>query len=185
MSGTAVLSDDGKYRYRLTRQVAAPVGLFAEPVPGQSLIERHAQRVLYVMLNPSTADAEVDDPTIRRCKNFAADWGYTHIDVVNLYAYRATDPADLQRARLEGEDIVGPDNLQHVVEMLAMSHLVIVAWGANAETQQPRSPVLDMLQDSPFDLYCLGTTQNGNPRHPLYVRKDVTPVEWKRYRKAL
>ncbi|MGH3977119.1 MAG: DUF1643 domain-containing protein, partial [Pseudonocardiaceae bacterium] len=111
----AVLSGCGRYRYQLTRTWD----------PGQ-------QRATFIMLNPSTADAADDDPTIRRCTSYARSWGLGGLMVVNLYAYRATDPADLWKV----DDPVGPDNDDHLRAVLAaatdVGAPVVAAWGANA-----------------------------------------------------
>src|SRR5437870_4841901 len=109
---SAVISPCGKFRYRLTRQWGEGAAL------------------PFVMLNPSTADAEQDDPTIRKCVGFAKRMGYDGIEVVNLYAYRATKPADLKKAGYPR----GPENDRHIEAALVESHAnsVICAWGVNA-----------------------------------------------------
>src|SRR4051812_4003223 len=112
----AEISECGKYRYRLWRQW---FGFGSEK-----------EVALFIMLNPSTADANQDDPTIRRCAAFANASGYERLEVVNLYAYRATDPDDLFKAAREGQDIVGPHNEQAVREAADRADLIICAWGA-------------------------------------------------------
>lgn len=155
---TATISADGRYRYMLTRRwdVFGPT-------------------VAWVMLNPSTADAEVDDPTIRRCMGFARDWGYGGIRVVNLYAFRATNPADLWKA----DDPVGPDNninLRRVFrEQLLNKAPVMAAWGAFAK-QDRVDEVLKMAGSE--RLQCLDVTQSGAPRHPLYLPKNSNRSHW-------
>jgi hypothetical protein len=123
------------------------------------------------MLNPSIADANQDDPTIRRCVGFARTWGMGGVKVVNLYAYRATDPADMWLARDRGVDIVGPQNDQWMDYISHTTSLVVAAWGTNAE----ESRVGEMLQRFPLGkVHRLGTpTKGGHPRHPLYVRGDT------------
>ena len=154
MSGGAVISADGKYRYLLTRsipQTFTPAGAVA-----------------FIMLNPSTADADTDDPTIRKCIGFAARWGVTELRVVNLYAYRATDPRELAKV----DDPCGPENDRYVREAVEGAHRVVAAWGA-----WPREPFKPFdFCPLPAEMYCLGTTKNGSPRHPLYVSYD-TPLE--------
>lgn len=147
----AVLSDCGTYRYELIRRwdVTLP-------------------RVGWIMLNPSTADAEQDDPTIRRCIGFAKSWGYGGIVVRNLYALRATDP----RALWNHPSPVGPDNDSYLLD--AVDDLVTVcAWGAHGRRGDA---VINALSDAGAALYHLGLTKAGKPRHPLYLKGDLTPI---------
>ncbi|MEC9374624.1 MAG: DUF1643 domain-containing protein, partial [Planctomycetota bacterium] len=111
MRRTALFDPTGRYRYRLTRRFPDA------PADGPA--------ACFVMLNPSTADAERDDPTIRRCIGFARGWGCATLDVVNLFAFRATRPADLRAA----EDPVGPCNQRHVRAAIRRADMVIFAWG--------------------------------------------------------
>ena len=149
----AVLSDCGIYRYVLRR--------VWDGGPGS---------VTFVMLNPSTADATLDDPTIRRCVGFAKSWGYGELRVVNLFALRATDPEKLRQA----VDPVGPDNDRQILETVAGSEQVVLAWGATIEKwkrsmrlRERPSIVKTMLE--PYKPCCLGLTNGGHPKHPLYV----------------
>lgn len=153
--GNAVISECGTYRYRLTRG--------DEP------------RLAFVMLNPSTADAEVDDPTIRRCLGFAKREGFPGIEVVNLYAFRATKPSAL----LAADDPIGPDNWQHIEELAQRRGKVVCAWGAGAPNERHVRTVIAWLQDGGSDLLCLGFTASGAPRHPLYVRADAPLVQFR------
>ena len=149
---SAVLSEDGLYRYRLERRWGT------------------GRPVAFIMLNPSTADAELDDPTIRRCIGFAKRLGAGALAVGNLYAWRATRPDDLGSA----VDPVGPDNDRHLREIAFEASDVIAAWGAHwtADVRGPRVEVglLDALNGRP--LWALGTSKGGKPRHPLYLRGD-------------
>ena len=155
----AEISECGKYRYLLSR--AAEVD---KPEHGTAV---------FIMLNPSTADAIHDDATIRRCRAFAKRWGCNGILVANLYAFRATNPAQLSAAN----DPVGPDNRQWL-ERAALEHYnVICAWGADAKAERVRD-VVEIFEGMGTRLWCLGTTKNGSPRHPLYVRGDQMPVHW-------
>ncbi|TMC73897.1 MAG: DUF1643 domain-containing protein [Chloroflexi bacterium] len=149
MTGGATFSADRRYRYRLWRRW-----------------DRTRPIVAFVMLNPSTADARHDDPTIRRCLGFARRWGYGGIEVVNLFAYRATDPRALRTVR----DPVGRANRGHIQSALRRATLVIVAWGARAD-----GSLLAELAEA----RCLGLTRAGQPRHPLYLRGDVRPVPFR------
>lgn len=137
----------GAYRYRLWRRWA------------------QGPSVCFIMLNPSTADAEQDDPTIRRCIRFARDWGYAALDVVNLFAYRATDPRTLRGVA----DPIGKDNARAVAEAVAAASLTVAAWGAWPVATHPTT-------DGP--LHCLARNRDGSPKHPLYIRADATPVPW-------
>ncbi len=151
-SDAAYISDDGQYRYSLTREVA----------PGA----RYGT-CTFVMLNPSTADATQDDPTIRRCIGFACAWGFERLKVVNLYAYRATNPRDLWLA----DDPVGPEN-DHVLSLVfGGSDLLIAAWGCHAKTER----VDEILAWPIRPRLCLGLTKDGAPRHPLYLPASAIP----------
>lgn len=156
MLKSAVLSPDGRYRYRLERHT-----------PGS------AQKVLWVMLNPSTADHEQDDPTIRKCAGFTARLGYQSFMVGNLAALRATDPKDVWAAARRGEDISGPDNIQHLRAMFEEAAVVVAAWGAHGSRLVHLIGHVDGLAWSfgkqPVNL---GSCANGHPKHPLMVGYD-------------
>jgi hypothetical protein len=146
----------GKYRYVLWREW-----------------QENALSVSFIMLNPSTADAHTDDPTIRRCIGFARSWGYGALEVVNLFAYRATQPIELRRA----PDPVGKDNDRYLLAAGQRSQLVILAWGNWGSLNQRDRAVLHLLGDR-RDIYCLGRTRSGQPRHPLYLKGDTVPVRF-------
>lgn len=155
----ATFSACGQYRYTLERE-------------GDGLIAGR-DRAVFVMLNPSTADATFDDPTIRRCRAFAKAWGRDGITVANLYAFRSTDPAALWTCA----DPIGPENDDYLY-VLGMNHgRIVCAWGANAREVRVRA-VVEVLLDAGAQLMCLGVTKSGAPRHPLYVRADQPLVEW-------
>ena len=151
---SAVISPCGRYRYRLTRSWAQG-GLLP-----------------FVMLNPSTADADIDDPTIRRCMSFARREGAAGIVVGNLFAFRATDPKALASVR----DAYGPDNemaLHLILYDASNAGLpVVCSWGTQGNGQF----FVQRAQSLGSRLACLGTTKGGHPRHPLYVRGDQ-PLE--------
>lgn len=125
---------------------------------------------LFVMLNPSTADADVDDPTIRRCVGFAKAWNYEQLSVVNLYAYRATDPKELSRA---GQDIHGPRNQEVIERAVRSAGIVICAWGSHANEFHAET-VRGWMHMKPH--FALGLTKGGAPRHPLYLKSDAQPI---------
>jgi hypothetical protein len=140
---------DGVYRYSLWRRVCAS-----------------SSRVLFIMFNPSTADEAKDDPTIRRCAAFARGWGYGRLEVCNLFAYRATDPRTLRRI----VDPVGPLNDAMIARAAKRADTVVVAWGVEGARSRRADVVMGLLRSS--TVYCVGTTRDGFPRHPLYVRGD-------------
>lgn len=148
----ATISECGEYRYRLSRTWGS------------------AKPLTFIMLNPSTADADVDDPTIRRCMGFAEREGAGGIVVVNLYALRATNPQDLW----QHPDPIGPGNDRHIKEAVKHSNRVICAWGSNAPCGRVDYVRRQILGERP--VRCLGTTKHGAPKHPLYLRKDQ-PLE--------
>lgn len=123
------------------------------------------------MLNPSTADERSDDPTIRRCIGFARDWGYGGVEIVNLFALRATDPRELRDAG----DPVGPRNDAYVVRTAERSALVVLAWGSHGGLRARDTQVLALLSPR-ARLLALGWTRARKPRHPLYLRRDVRPI---------
>lgn len=123
------------------------------------------------MLNPSTADAEFDDATIRRCMSFAVSAGYGGIVVGNLFAWRATKPDDLKVS----VDPVGPDNDAMLRSIIASGDSVVCAWGNQAFAERD-AIVLDMIRNAKKIPYCLGHTKKGHPRHPLYVSGKRRPI---------
>jgi hypothetical protein len=156
MKKSAIISPCQRYRYYLSRAWD-----YSLPV------------VNFIMLNPSTADADVDDNTIRRCVSFAKGFGFGMLTVTNLYAYRATDPHDLKQAGYQ----VGADNDEWIrtaaFNAAANRGLVVCAWGANAIVDRVRE-VRELLYWQPVEVYHLGlTTGSGQPRHPLYLKTDT------------
>jgi hypothetical protein len=127
--------------------------------------------VLFVGLNPSTADATVDDPTIRRCVRFARDWGYGGLCMANLYAFRSTDPKGLRGV----VDPVGPENDRWLATLASGAGLCVAAWGAwpGPDVTRP-AQVMDLVGE----LHVLGLTKKLEPRHPLYMRADTRPRRW-------
>ncbi len=156
---SADISTCGLYRYTLHRPCEV----------------RHPERgtAAFVMLNPSTADATLDDPTIRRCRGFAKAWGCAGLTVMNLYALRSTDPAALWRAL----DPVGPENDYHLRRTAREYGDVVCAWGAGARPERVRQ-FLRLMDGTSARLWCLGVTKDGSPRHPLYVRADQPLIPW-------
>lgn len=162
MTGEAWISDDGLYRYLLRRHV------------GAALFDSE-ERVVFVMLNPSTADATKDDPTIRRCLGFARREHSNSLTVVNLYAYRTPHPRRLAEARRAGVDIVGPENDRALEEVHRPGALVIAAWGARPAgiPRDAHEARVDRVRELLGPMYALGFTAAGDPRHPLYLKADA------------
>lgn len=134
---------------------------------------------LFVMLNPSTADESTDDPTIRRCSSFARRFGWASYRVVNLFAIRATDPSELGAMAARGVDIVGPDNDGLVSAIMRSGAQVVAAWGASGPSGIVAVRVAHLLAlNEGAEWWCLGTTRDGSPRHPLYVKGDTPLVRW-------
>jgi hypothetical protein len=155
-TGHALFSGDSVYRYRLTRTWGAS-----------------GSHALWIMLNPSTADASQDDPTIRRCTRFTRTWRLDGLAVVNLFALRATDPAGLT----SHPDPVGYANDHLISEALAGARLVVAAWGAHPLAAARAATVATLAASAGRGLHCLGVTKGGWPRHPLYVpgRQPLRP----------
>lgn len=150
----ALFSDCKTWRYRLWRRWSdTPAALF-------------------IMLNPSTADETTNDPTVARCQKWARQWGYGAVEVCNLFAFRATDPEDMRGAA----DPVGPDNDQHILAAAKAAGRVICAWGVHGGHLNRETAVVELLRG--YDLYALGFTQAGQPRHPLYLPGHVQPTPW-------
>jgi hypothetical protein len=147
----AIVSPDGRYRYQLWRQ-------WGEGDDAESCV--------FIMLNPSTADGETDDPTIRKCVGFADRWGWRRIDIVNLFAYRATKPADLFKA----DNPVGPYQQCYIRAALFHAAVVVCAWGSHGGYRSQDKAVISLLDAAdvaPF--FALGFDQKGRPRHPLMM----------------
>lgn len=153
MKRGAVFSDDRMYRYVLWRSWG----------PGP--------RVCFLMLNPSRADAEVDDHTIICCIRYAQDWGYGSLDVVNLFAYVSTNPAGL----LNAADPIGPENDDHIWRAYWRSLETVAAWGWSPATGSRDQEVIRLVER---DLYFLKLTKTGVPRHPSRLASSLVPQPW-------
>lgn len=123
---------------------------------------------VFVGLNPSTADESVDDPTIRRCINFAQDWGHGRLVMLNAYAFRATNPVIMKAQR----EPVGLDNYAEIVDWCGRAEIIVAAWGNNIDPLHERR-VLNAI-DRP--VHCLRITKKQHPEHPLYMPKDTRPL---------
>jgi hypothetical protein len=158
----ADISECGRYRYTLSRtwNLSLPTMTFCG-------------------LNPSTADAREDDPTIRRMLGFARREGCGQLVVVNAYAWRATEPRELWRARVRGDDVVGPENDRILALEASLSDRFVVAWGVSCEDWRVRD-LRTMFLDLGVQLWCLGLTRGGSgaPCHPLYLSKNIPLQRW-------
>ena len=165
---TATLSDCGAYRYIL----------------GRKWNPKNPRCLLWVMLNPSRADALEDDPTIRRCVGYGKAWGFGSLSVVNLYAFRATNPNELRaldRGRYRANVVGNPRNDAELLTQAATASLIVCAWGAPGVTwAEHRAKIVTTNILAPFNLYVLGITKDGAPVHPLRQRKDLEPYNWRR-----
>ena len=156
---SAVFSKCGLYRYELRRQWA------------------HGETVCFIGLNPSTADATKDDPTIRRCIRFARDWGCSGLVMVNIFAYKSTKPVSMFEAAKPksilgsgGVDIVGSENDDYIHNAIMKSKITIAAWGNHGDTAHAQELA------NKYDLHCLGLNKTGTPKHPLYVKAETVPM---------
>ena len=156
---SAVISPDGVYRYELRRLIGG----------------KGVKPCCFIMLNPSTADAEKDDPTIRRCIGYARAWESSALIVVNLFAFRATNPKDLFAAI----DPVGPENKSYIQAVAKEAGTIVCAWGTHGDYLGQGLYVLRLLDDIGAHPLALAKTKNGHPAHPLYLPKHLSPFDWR------
>ena len=153
----AVYSDCEQYRYTLRRVWGGGAG-----------------GVTFVMLNPSTATEVQNDPTVERCERRARAMGYSAFQVVNIFAFRATDPADMRRA----DDPIGPENDAAILQAATWADRIICAWGTHGAFMGRGVQVTQILRQQGYSLYHLGLAKGGAPKHPLYIGYGVQPMEW-------
>lgn len=147
-----ILSTCRQYRYCLWREWDIPNPSYA----------------MFVGLNPSTADEVEDDPTIRRCMDYAKRWGFGALCMANLFAYRATKPAVMKAHAAP----VGVDNDRRLLELAKDAGVIVAAWGVNGRHLQRNEAVMRLLAGK---LSCLVTTKDGHPGHPLRLQKSLKP----------
>jgi hypothetical protein len=157
MEKGAILSECNSYRYQLWR-----------------IWNNELAKVLFIMLNPSTADADIDDPTIRRCIGFAKAWGYGGLYVCNLFAYRATDPKEL----LKIDNPFGDANIWHTRELVDKVEKVICAWGNRPILKKvlKGQSEMDLVRFAEGKLHAIDLAKDGTPKHPLYLKSSLKPV---------
>lgn len=145
-----------RYRYRLWRRWAKGPAL------------------LWIMLNPSTADERVLDPTLRRCIDYTRRWGFPAMEIGNLYAFRATKPKDLWTV----DDPVGPENFEVLEALVCSAAKVIVGWGGNAKPDVLEQ-ISTLFEEHRVRPFCVGKSEDtGQPYHPLYQPKDAELIPW-------
>lgn len=149
----AIISEDEKYRYMLSR-----------------IWDKNKPTVTIIGLNPSTADANNDDPTLKRCIEFARSWDYGGIYMLNLFAYRATQPSDMKKVN----DPIGQENDMFIKAYTKRSDKVICAWGNDGCFLNRASNVINSIPNK----YYLKLNKSGEPAHPLYLSSKLTPLEY-------
>ena len=155
MKKGADFSEDRKYRYSLWRAW------------GEMKPDRFA---VFIGLNPSTADETKDDPTVRRCIGYARDWGYNALYMLNIFAYRATKPEEMLKAK----DPIGPDNKTFLMEKTRHAGVVVAGWGAYGAHMDRCYEVRSLIKP----LHYLKLNKDMSPTHPLYLKKDLKPKAW-------
>lgn len=196
----ATISADGKYRYRLWREwrngnTPDENWLWMEDdenggiaVDGAGVPLGTPKSVLFIMLNPSTADGTTDDPTIRRCAGFCKAWGYDRLEVVNLFAYRTKDPVELL-ALNDIDDPEGPKNASTIKSLVADEEAffggnvgkIVCAWGNHGAYLGQDETVLGWLGDR--ERFALRVSKDGHPGHPLYLPADSKLVPFRSARR--
>jgi len=150
----ALFSKDRIYRYALWRTW-----------------DNSLPKVLFIGLNPSTADEIQDDPTNRRCKRYAQDWGYGGYIMSNIFSYRSTNPKKLTTIK----DPIGPDNNYWLKKLHKEAELTIGAWGNYGNLLNRGEEIINLIDN----LYCLKITKEGHPSHPLYLHSKLKPIIFK------
>ncbi len=152
----AILDPTGMYRYSLWRTVG-----------------NNNKKAAFIMLNPSTADEKIDDTTLKKCMYYAKTWGFGKLEVVNLFALRSTDPANLKLS----VDPIGPENDIYLHAAVKSADRVFAAWGEKGILLGRDKTVLSMFPHT--SIYALKMTTKGQPRHPLYLPNNIQPFLFK------
>lgn len=163
---TAKFSPCGLYRYELRREWKA------RGARGRTMV--------FVGLNPSTADENKDDPTIRRILGFADDWGFGTLVMLNVFAFRSTDPKALHLRAASRLEVVGPDNDATIARAFEENRKgrLVVGWGAHGLLLERGRRVAEMARAIHGRPQCLGRTESGEPKHPLYLKATTLPVRY-------
>ena len=149
----AIFSPCQTYRYSLTR-----------------IWNENKKLILFIGLNPSTADETSDDPTIRKCMHYAYQWGFGGLIMVNLFAFRATLPNDLKKSKFP----VGKNNNQFIINAILESEMAVVAWGNDGQLYGRDKEVLEFIPNP----MCININKTGLPAHPLYQKNDASPKSY-------
>ncbi|SME51258.1 hypothetical protein BACERE00185_05671 [Bacillus mobilis] len=157
MESKALFDESKTYRYSLKR-----------------IWDPHKGRVLFIMLNPSSANQDSEDRTSRRCLEFAKDLGFGSLEIVNLFAYIATDREEL--LQVSREEAIGPENENHIIRALNGADMVIAAWGENCKYHGRHKDIHELFKG--YHLHCLGKTNKGFPKHPLYLNGNSQPIDY-------
>jgi len=160
---SAVLSEDQVYRYRLERRWS-----------------QSGKTVAFICLNPSTADAEIDDPTVRKCMRLARRWGGGRLVIGNLFAFRSTDPKNLYKCA----EPIGSENDVWLKKIVEESDILVAAWGTNGSHLNRNKEILNLFSEK---FHALKLTKDGHPSHPLYLAESLIPflISVKGYEKPL
>ena len=153
MKSDANFSNCRKYRYALWR-------IWDESKP----------YVMFIGLNPSTADETKNDQTINRCINYSKDWGYGGLCMANLFAFRATAPSDM----MASDEPIGSDNDEWIKKLAKEAGVIVAAWGNDGSYLERSKDVRNMIPD----LMCLKINKSGEPAHPLYQPGTAKPIKW-------
>ena len=157
MKKDAVISKDNKYRYLLSRTWDD-----SKPI------------VAFIGLNPSIADDKIDDPTVNRCINFAKSWGYGGFYMLNLFAFRATEPKNMFKA----ESPIGDENDKYILKYSKQVDKVVCAWGNHGKYKERSTYIFNLINNT----YYLKMNKSGEPAHPLYLKANLTPIQYKELR---
>lgn len=156
-ASVAIYSDCERYRYSLTR-----------------VWDGSGTRASFVMLNPSTATEVQNDPTVERCERRARALGHGAFCVTNIFAWRDTDPRAMRRA----QDPVGPENDAAILDAAHWGDVVVCAWGTHGAHLDRGPAVATLLRGAGLELFHLGLSKAGHPKHPLYIAYTQKPVPW-------
>ncbi|MHC6178781.1 DUF1643 domain-containing protein [Clostridium sp. JNZ X4-2] len=156
MKKYAFIDLTGKYRYTLSR-----------------IWNENSGKVVFILLNPSTADTFEDDTTVKKCISFAKHWNFGSLEIVNLFAYRCTDAKSLKNV----SDPVGIKNNQYILKAVKNADKIIAGWGNGSDFCNRASDVLCLLKS--YKLYCLEINKTGSPKHPLFLSLDTELKEYK------
>jgi hypothetical protein len=171
MERLTIFSPDRLYRYTLWRQWSGDFW-FDDVEPDEACAGNQFKYVMFIGLNPSTADETKDDPTIRRCIAFSKAWGYGAMCMTNVFAFRATDP----KVMMAHPSPVGEHNHSWILRVASKAGLVVAAWGTKGRHMHQDLNVSQWLRAIEVPIMCLRKTNDGSPEHPLYLPKTLTPI---------